>query len=111
VSFLIHPFQIGKTRLSAGSGLNAVDRSPSFDGFIFARLPVDDFRDNLEAGFNLKVERSFVRKDNFNDVVIGRERQLDFGNDLALCRWKLLDALLRFGFGTLRDSHESPRDR
>jgi hypothetical protein len=53
-----------------GFSLNAVNRSPSFDRFVFAAFPVDDFRHNLEAGFNLKIERCLILKDNFNDVVI-----------------------------------------
>lgn len=66
-----------KTRLSAGSVLmlrkllDAVNRSPAFDGFVFPRFPVDQFRRNLEAGFKLKVERGLVLKHNFDDVVIG----------------------------------------
>lgn len=74
--------------------LDAVNRSPAFDGFVFARFPADSFRDNLEAGFNLKVERSFVGEDNFDNVVIGRERQFHFGNDLAFCLAEPLDALV-----------------
>jgi hypothetical protein len=71
VSFLIHPFQIGKTRLSAGSGLNAVDRSPSFEGFVISRLPTDKFRDDLEARVNIESERGLILKNDFDDVVIG----------------------------------------
>jgi hypothetical protein len=62
----------------------------------------------LEAGFNLKVERGFVGKDNFDNVVIGREGQFHFGNDLAFCLREFEDALVSF---RLVCSHGSPFDR
>jgi hypothetical protein len=81
----------GKTRLSAGSVLmlekllDAVNRSPATNGLITARLPVDKLGSDAEARFHVKRERCFVSKDDFDDVVIGREGQFHFGNDLALC--------------------------
>ena len=66
-----------KTRLSAGSVLmlekllDAVNRSPAFERFVTARLPTDNFGSDLEAGFEIESERSFVLEDNLNDVVIG----------------------------------------
>jgi hypothetical protein len=82
-----------------------VNRSPAFDRFVFARFPVDHFRHNLEAGFNLEVERSLIGENNFDDVVIGRERQFNFGNDLAFCLSEFLDALIGLAFDTLGCSH------
>jgi hypothetical protein len=90
-----------KTRLSAGSfggfGLavrrSAVYRSPSFERFVFSGFPACDFRVDHETRLNFKVKRGLILKHDFDDVVIRREGQFNFGNDLALCRWKLVDTL------------------
>jgi hypothetical protein len=44
-----------KTRLSAGSGLDAVNGSPSLHWFVTAGLPIDQFRSDLQTRF--KIER------------------------------------------------------
>jgi hypothetical protein len=85
--------------------LDAVNGSPSLHRFVAARFPTDNLRSDLQTRFQIERERGFVLKDNFNDAVIGRDGKFHFGNDFAFCRWKLLDALVRFLFGTLGASH------
>jgi hypothetical protein len=85
--------------------LDAVNGSPSLHRFVAARFPTDNLRSDLQTRFQIERERGFVLKDNFNDAVIGRDGKFHFGNDFAFCRWKLLDALVRFGSGTLALSH------
>lgn len=66
-----------KTRLSAGSGLmlekllDAVNRSPAFEGFVTARLPVDNLRNDSDKRIEIECERGFVLEHDFNDAVIG----------------------------------------
>jgi hypothetical protein len=60
-----------------------VNWSPAFERFVFSRLPTDKLGSDLEAGFDIETEGSFVLKNNFDDVVIGRNGQLHIGNDLA----------------------------
>jgi hypothetical protein len=68
-----------KTRFSAGSGLrletllDAENRSPAFDGFIFACFPTDKLRGNLDSRFQIEAQGSFVIENDFDNVVIGRD--------------------------------------
>jgi hypothetical protein len=93
-----------KTRLSAGSvlmfekSLDAVNRSPAFERFVTVGFPTDKLGHDLEARVNIESERSLILKDNFDNVVIVREGQFNFGNDLALCRGELENAVIRNGF-------------
>jgi hypothetical protein len=36
--------------------LDAVNSSPAFDGFVFARFPIDEFRHDLEARLDIEAE-------------------------------------------------------
>jgi hypothetical protein len=68
-----------KTRLSAGSALrlekllDAENRSPAFERFIFACFPTDKLRGNLDTRFQVEAQRSFVIENDFDNVVIGRD--------------------------------------
>jgi hypothetical protein len=60
-----------------------VNRSPAFERFVTAGLPTTSAVVNWKQGSKLKLSE-VVPKNNFDDVVIGRNGKLHFGNDLAL---------------------------
>jgi hypothetical protein len=86
-----------------------VNWSPSSHEPVISGFPVDEFRKDAGARFDIETERSLISKDDFDGVVVARDRELGFGNDLAVCLRKSENALVGFlGFDTLKDSHESP---
>jgi hypothetical protein len=86
-------------------GSDAVNASPSLERFVATGFPANQLRDNLQTRFKIECERGFVLKNDLNDAVIRRDGKFHFGNDLAFCRRKLENALIRFLFGTLGASH------
>ena len=87
-------------------------RSPSLERFGVPGFPVGEFRKDLDARFDFKTKRSLVLKTDVNNVVIRRDGEFHFGNDLAFCLRELENALVCFlscaGTGNFRDSHGSP---
>jgi hypothetical protein len=53
--------------------LDAENRSPAFDGFIFACFPTDKLRGNLDSRFQIEAQGSFVIENDFDNVVIGKD--------------------------------------
>lgn len=51
-------------------GLDAVQRPPAANGFVTATLPTDKLGSDLEARLKIESERSFVIKNDFDNVVI-----------------------------------------
>jgi hypothetical protein len=85
----------------------AEDWSPSLERFISSRLPTDKLWSNLDTRLQVKAQGSLVIENDLDDVVVGRDGKLHFGNDLAFCRRELMDALIGvFAFARLMGSHE-----
>jgi hypothetical protein len=53
-------------------GLDAENRSPAFERFIFSCFPTDKLRGNLDTRFQVEAQGSFVIENDFDNVVIGR---------------------------------------
>jgi hypothetical protein len=57
-------------------------------------FPLDEFRKDTDAGFKIEAERGLILKADFDGVVVGRDGEFRFGNDLALCPREPKNALI-----------------